>query len=151
MTFETSTAGKDPNLGIPATLHKTGVLTDEDEEGSITMKVQGKSALVEDDMGNQVPGYTFSWTILSGTGAYADLRGQGKGYGWPDLSTWKFPVYLCGQGHYDPANQGRLRYNTASSIRSSPPLFFHCPAGRLVVQHNAGLPGAVRLTPGASD
>lgn len=102
MTFETFVAGQDPNLGIPATLHKTVVLTD--EEGSITMKVQGKSALVKDDMDYQVPGYTFNWTISAGTGDYAHLRGQGKGYGWPDLSAWQFPVYLCGQAHYDPAN-----------------------------------------------
>jgi len=98
--FDPFVAGWDPELGIPATVHHEDVLTD--EHGSITYRAQAKSALVTDDDGDPVPGYHVNWVIISGTGAYATLRGQGDGYGWPDFASGTFPAYLCGQAHFHP-------------------------------------------------
>lgn len=100
-TFAPFLAGWDPALGMPATVHDRFVLAG--EQGTITFQGQGKSALVVDHDGNLVPGYEVTWVILSGTGAYSNLRGQGDGYGWPDFASGTFPVFQCGQAHYEPA------------------------------------------------
>ena len=96
-TFAPFVAGWDSKLGIPATVHDTFTLTD--EHGSINFKGQGKSAIVNDDNGNPVPGYRLTWVIISGTGNYADLHGQGKGYAWLDFSNGTFPINMIGQAH----------------------------------------------------
>lgn len=99
-TFDPFVAGWDSKLGIPATVHDTYVLTD--EQGSITFKAHGKSALVTDDNDNLVPGYNFNWVILSGTGDYSSLKGQGNGYAWPQFASGTFPIHQCGRAHYHP-------------------------------------------------
>lgn len=99
-TFDPFVAGWDSRLGIPATVHDIFVLTD--ENGSITFESQGKSTIVNDDNDNPVPGFRLTWVIISGSGAYAKLHGQGEGYGWPDFASGTFPVYIRGQAHYDP-------------------------------------------------
>lgn len=97
--FAPFVAGADPKLGIPATLHDRHVLTD--DYGSITIQGQGKSALVQNDDGAYVPGYNITWAIISGTGAYANLRGQGGGIAWPDFANGLFIVRECGKVHFD--------------------------------------------------
>ena len=99
-TFDPFVTGWDPELGMPATVHDTFTLTD--EHGSINFKGQGKSAIVTDENGNPVPGYRLTWVVISGTGNYADLHGQGKGYAWLDFINGTFPINMIGQAHYDP-------------------------------------------------
>lgn len=99
-TFTTNLAGTDPQLGIPATVHH--FFTFSDQAGTITMRIDGKSALVTDHSGTLVPGFTANWTIISGTGTYADLHGHGDGYGWPEFQTRTFWIYQCGQAEFAP-------------------------------------------------
>jgi hypothetical protein len=99
-TFAPFVAGVDPHLGIPATVHDRFVLTD--EQGTITFQGQGKSALVTNNAGNTVAGYQVTWVVIAGTGAYSNLRAQGDGHAWLDFASGTFPVYQCGQGHFDP-------------------------------------------------
>lgn len=101
-TFNPFVAGQDPILGIPATVHDTFTLTD--EHGSITFKGQGKSAIINNNNGNPVPGYRLTWVIISGTGAYVNLHGQGTGYAWPDFSNGTFPINMNGQAYFAPQN-----------------------------------------------
>ena len=101
-TFDPFVAGWDSKLGMPATVHDTFVLTD--EHGSIKFEAQGKSAIVIDDNDDPHLGFRLTWVIISGTGTYSNLHGQGEGYGWPDFATGTFPVYTGGQAHYDPQN-----------------------------------------------
>lgn len=99
-TFDPFVAGWDSELGIPATIHDTFVLTD--VHGSITFKGQAKSAIVSDNNGDPVRGYKLRWVIISATGAYTNLHGHGDGYAWLDFTSGTFPIYLSGQAHYDP-------------------------------------------------
>ena len=98
--FNPFTAGWDAELGQPATVHDRFVASD--EYGSMTFQGQGHSALVVNEDGDTVPGYEISWVIISGTGAYATLRGQGHGYAWIDWANFQFLAFQCGQAHYDP-------------------------------------------------
>jgi hypothetical protein len=98
--FNPFVAGWDSKLGQPATVHDRFVVTD--EYGSITFQAQGHSALVVNQYDHTVPGYLATWVIISGTGAYDNLRGQGDGYAWIDWVNGEFLAFQCGQAHYDP-------------------------------------------------
>jgi len=97
--FDPFTAGWDEELGQPATVHDRFVATD--DYGSITFQAQGHSALVVNENGDTVPGYEATWVIISGTGDYADLHGQGDGYAYIDWNNFEFLAFQCGQAHYD--------------------------------------------------
>ena len=99
-TFNPFVAGWDSKLGMPATVHDRFVATD--LYGSITFQAQGHSALVTNQNGDTVPGFLATWVIISGTGAYENLNGQGNGYAWIDFANSKFLAFQCGQAHYDP-------------------------------------------------
>lgn len=98
--FDPFVAGWDEELGQPATVHDRFVATD--EHGSITFQGQAHSALVVKEGGDTVPGWLLTWVIIDGTGAYADLHGQGDGYAYIDWDNFKFLAFQCGQAHYDP-------------------------------------------------
>ena len=100
-TFNPFVAGWDAELGQPATVHDRFVVSD--ANGSITFQGQGYSTLVVNESGDTVPGYAVRWVIISGTGAYTTLRGQGGGYAWIDWAHGQFLAFQCGQAHYDPA------------------------------------------------
>ena len=97
--FDPFVAGWDDELGQPATVHDRFVATD--DHGSITFQAQGHSALVVNEQGDTVPGWLATWTIIDGTGAYADLHGQGDGYAYIDWESFEFLAFQCGQAHYD--------------------------------------------------
>jgi hypothetical protein len=99
-TFNPFVAGWETKLGMPATVHDRFVATD--EHGSITFQAQGQSALVVSQNGDSVPGYLVTWVIISGTGAYDHLHGQGNGYAWIDWANGEFLAFQCGQAHFDP-------------------------------------------------
>jgi len=94
----------DPTTGQFAVVHDRMTLID--DHGTITIYVHGYAATVTDDQGCTQDcdheGFAFHWNILSSTGEYSDLYGQGAGYGWPDFTTFRFTVHLSGQGHFDP-------------------------------------------------
>ena len=98
--FDPFVAGWDEELGQPATVHDRFVATD--GHGSITFQAQAHSALVVNGDGDTVPGWLLTWVIISGTGAYADLHGQGDGYAYIDWESFEFLAFQCGRAHYDP-------------------------------------------------
>lgn len=98
--FDPFVAGWDEELGQPATVHDRFVAMD--EHGSITFQGQAHSAHVVNEDGDTVPGWLLTWVIISGTGAYADLHGQGDGYAYIDWDNFKFLAFQCGRAHYDP-------------------------------------------------
>lgn len=99
-TFNPFVAGWDSKLGMPATVHDRFMVVD--GYGSITFNANGHSALVVNENGDTVPGFLANWVIISGTGAYANLQGQGGGYAWIDWANGEFLAFQCGQAHYDP-------------------------------------------------
>jgi hypothetical protein len=99
-TFNPFVAGWDNKLSMPATVHDRFVATD--QYGSITFQGQGHSALVVNQNGDAVPGYLLTWVIISGTGAYDTLHGQGNGYAWIDWVNGEFLAFQCGEAHFDP-------------------------------------------------
>jgi len=90
----------DPATGQFRTVHD--YMTLYDDQGSITIDSHGRAAAVTDEQGVDHEGFALNWTIISATGAYEDLHGQGNGYAWPDFSTFRFPVFMSGQAHFDP-------------------------------------------------
>lgn len=98
--FDPFVAGWDDELGEPATVHDRFVATD--DYGTITFQGQAHSALVVNADGDTIPGWLLNWVIIDGTGAYADLHGQGGGYAYIDWDSFEFLAFQCGQAHYDP-------------------------------------------------
>ncbi|MCK4898904.1 MAG: hypothetical protein KAS38_09010 [Anaerolineales bacterium] len=93
-------AGWDQDLGIFRTGHELTTFTD--DFGEFQVRMQGHSAIVYDKEENAHAGYEVNWAIVSGTGAYATLRGQGNGIAWPDLGAGVMNIQFRGEAHFEP-------------------------------------------------
>jgi hypothetical protein len=93
-------AGWDQDLGIFRTGHEFTTFTD--GSGEFQIRMQGHSAIVYDEEENAHAGYEVNWAIVSGTGAYATLRGQGKGIAWPDFDAGVMNMQFRGDAHFEP-------------------------------------------------